>query len=175
MKRLLVCVMAFFVLTPGMLIAGEPQNLGDLARMSPDQLETLFENAPRPDYVPSGKTRGLVFFQPGKIHSRLLGRSLHMLWQGKQLNGSEGVMKNRMAGFSIIPASMSIDDSFGDGEAAVVLNYQGMQDKVTQFADVARDEIREVSPGLWLGRMWVRGKDGLYTPSTWFGLKVIGN
>lgn len=175
MKRLITCAFAFFVLTPGVLVAGEPRNLVDLARMSPDQLEVLFENAPRPDSIPSGKTRGLVFFQPGKLHSRLLGRSLHMLWQGKQLDGSANIMKNRMAGFSIIPASMSIEDAFGDGEPAVVLNYQGMQDKVTQFADVARDEIREVSPGLWIGRMWVRGNDGLYTPSSWFGLKVIGN
>lgn len=152
-----------------------PQSLTDLARLNEAQLEELFLNAPRPTAIPSGKTRGLVFFEPGKWTSRLQGRIFQLLWQGKKWDSSAAIMKNRVGPFTVIPAAMYLDESFTDGDTALVLDYHGMQSKTTQFADGARDEIREITPGLWLGRMWVLGKDGNYTPSSWFALKWLAN
>lgn len=166
-------VLALLVGFSGQALRAEPTSLKELARMDSNQLQAVFEAAPRPEFLPSGKTRGLVFFQPSKLTSRVQARIFQCLWHGKLLDGEEALMVNRVAGGKFINASMRLDQSFGDGDTAVILDYQGMQKGITKFAEGARDEIREVSPGLWLGRMWVRDKSGLYQPSTWFALQKI--
>ncbi len=167
---LFLCVIAGF-LSGNQLWAQNPTTLADLAKLDSATLDGLFRSAPRPDHLPNATTRGLVFFDPGKTLSRVEGRAFGLLWRGKALEGDNGLMKNRVAGAKVITAGMRLGESLTDGEQAVILDYQGYQGRATSFADKARDEIREVSPGLWVGRMWVRGEDGLYTPSTWFGLK----
>lgn len=164
------CLVAVF-LSGASLRAQNPTTLAELAKLDAATLDGLFRSAPRPDSLPNATTRGLVFFDPGKTLSRVEGRAFGLLWRGKALEGDNGMMKNRVAGAKFITAGMRLGESFTDGEQAVILDYQGYQSRATSFADKARDEIREVSPGLWLGRMWVRGDDGLYTASTWFGLK----
>jgi len=166
----LVCLIAGFFSGSG-LRAQNPTTLTDLAKLDSATLDGLFRSAPRPETLPTATTRGLVFFDPGKPLSRVEGRAFGLLWRGKALDGDSGLMKNRVGGAKFITAGMRLGESFTDGEQAVILDYQGFQGRATSFADKARDEIREVSPGLWLGRMWVRGEDGLYTPSTWFALK----
>jgi hypothetical protein len=174
--RMFISIALLVACNASMARAGDgPQSLTDLARLNSGQLEALFLNAPRPTEIPSGKTRGLVFFEPGKLTSRLQGRIFQLLWQGKKLDSSAGIMKNRVGPFTVIPAAIYLDESFTDGDTALVLDYHGMQSKTTQFADGARDEVREISPGLWLGRMWMLGKDGNYTPSSWFALKWLEN
>jgi len=73
----------------------------------------------------------------------------------------------------VVPAAIETRPSLADGNPALVFDYQGMQKKGTQFAEVAFDEVRQVNDGLWLGRMWLRQKDGTAKPVVWFGLEEV--
>jgi len=151
-----------------------PSHLRDLAKMNDCQLAELFARGTVPECLASMKTRGRVFTKPGCLSSRLLGVSLWPLWHGKQIDMECGVMRNRLpGGLEVVPAAVEIRPSLADGDPAVIFDYKGMQKKATQFAEVAFDEVRQVHDGLWLGRMWLRQKDGSAVPSAWFGLQEV--
>lgn len=167
-------IIALLVTVPGQ---AAPASLRDLARMDTCQLESLFAQGWVPGEPHCAKTRGRVFTKPGKMTSRVFGASLWPLWHGKQLNfcaDGTGVMLNRLpGGLEVVPAAIETRPSLADGNPALVFDYQGMQKKGTQFAEVAFDEVRQVNDGLWLGRMWLRQKDGTAKPVVWFGLEEV--
>jgi hypothetical protein len=169
--------MLFVALILGLPAQTAPANLKDLARLNDCQLQALFAQGWVPEEQHCAKTRGRVFTKPGKMGSRLLGASLWPLWHGKQLNfcaDGTGVMLNRLpGGLEVVPAAIETRPSLVDGNPALVFDYQGMQKKGTQFAEVAFDEVRQVNEGLWLGRMWLRQKDGTAQPTVWFGLQEV--
>lgn len=156
---------------------GGPATLKDLAKMNDCQLQALFDQGTVPDCLHTMTTRGRVFSHPGKLTSRVFGASLWPLWHGKQVNfcaDGEGVMLNRLpGGLEVVPASVGVRPSLADGNPALVFDYQGMQKKATRFAEAAFDEVRQVGPGLWLGRMWVRDDCGSAKPVVWFGLQEV--
>ena len=149
-------------------------SLRELARLNDCQLAALFAKGVVPGCLDTMKTRGRVFTRPGKLTSRLFGSSLWPLWHGKQVDMDCAVMRNRMpGGLELVPAAVRVQPGLTDGKPVLVFDYQGMQKKATQFAEVAFDEVRQVGPGLWLGRMWLRQPDGTAKPSLWFGLQEV--
>jgi hypothetical protein len=121
-----------------------------------------------PSVPPCGYVPGKMIFQPGSAiavpTSRLIGLTF---WQGKWIPG-DGTMVNRMFGLPAIKAVVASGESFIDGKPSTIFDYHD-----TSFVwRYYRDELREVSPGVYLGCMhWV----GWCGPkvATWFALDTV--
>jgi hypothetical protein len=138
-----------------------------LLRMSECELVQVYKTGV-PGMPPCGYTPGTIIFQPGSPFtvpaSRLMGATA---WQGKYLPG-DGTMVNRMFGLPSIKAAVTSGESFIDGRPSVVFDYYDTSFVWRNY----RDEVREVSPGVYLGCMhWV----GWCGPkvATWFALDTV--
>jgi hypothetical protein len=121
-----------------------------------------------PGMPPCGYTPGTIIFQPGSAIaepvSRIMGATA---WQGKYIPG-DGTMVNKMFGLPAIKAAVTSGESFIDGRPSVIFDYHDTSLVWRNY----RDEVREVSPGVYLGCMhWV----GWCGPkvATWFALDTV--
>jgi hypothetical protein len=128
-----------------MVVVDAPQ----LLEMSPDELATLFRNSDAGE-IPVGKMDGTVLVAPGtqiagpaKKFARLL------VWQGKVFDPAKGDLRNLILPFGVkaVRAKVYKDTSWFDDQETIVLDYS----KTSFVAKKIRDEIREVSPGVYLG------------------------
>jgi hypothetical protein len=110
----------------------------DLLRMKGAALEELFSQR-RVAEIPDGVGRGTVLLTPGTF---IAGR-------GKIVDASNGTLLNIVSPFGVkaIKANVYKDPSWFDGAECIVLDYS----KTSFVARRIRDEIREVSPGVFLG------------------------
>ena len=121
----------------------------DLLGMSTDELDDLFRASPAGE-IPDGEADGTVLVAPGTSISEPAAKLLHvMAWQGKVFDRERGELRNEIGplGFKAVRAKVYKEESWLDGKEAVVLDYS----KTSLVAQWIRDEIREVSPGLYLG------------------------
>jgi hypothetical protein len=99
--------------------------------------------------VPNGFVPGRAIKSPGSWFTTANSRLTGLAWQGKVFR-DDGTMINRVFGFAkAIPADVSYGESLVDGKPALILNYS----RSILWPNV-RDEIREVSPGVYLGVMF---------------------
>jgi hypothetical protein len=137
-------------------------DLAALRRMSYAELDELYRNAKRPDFISDldGHARGamLAWRRPrtGPIAwwLRVFGASTAFPWEGKSFKGTsdEGTGINRVNFFgkrNWFPFKTRFDKSFLDGKPTFVLDYSGPGNPPLIRSIV--DEIREVAPGLYLG------------------------
>jgi len=135
-----------------------------LLRMSESELIQLYKCS-RPAPVPGCYTPGLVIFKPGSCITVPVARVLECTaWQGKYFP-CEGTMVNRQFGVPTVKANIYAGESWLDGGPSTVFDYQDTSVICCRY----RDEVREVSPGVCLGIMHRRGKDGPKI-ATWFAL-----
>lgn len=122
---------------------------------SRQELDEIYCNA-GPGTIPSGDTQGTVIIAGGfaKIIA-CLARPL--IWQGKVFdlfcaNGEAGVLANKVSpfGLKMVIAKVYRSDSWMDQKPTIVLDYS----KTSLLAGAIRDEIREVEPGVYLGKVW---------------------
>ena len=123
---------------------------------SREELDEIYRNA-RPGDIPSGDTQGIAILA-GSLFSKivaLLARTF--LWQGKVFDlfcpsGDAGILVNKITPFSLtfIIAKVYRDISWLDGRDTIVIDYS----KTSFVAKVIRDEIREIEPGVYLGKVW---------------------
>ena len=117
--------------------------------MSGEQLDELFRNSPAGE-IPRGDTEGTAIVAPGTKISDDIARFVnHFGWQGKVFDPEEGVLRNKILprGHKAIVAKVYKDKSWLDQKECIVLDYS----KTSLIAGWIRDEIREVSPGIYLG------------------------
>jgi len=120
------------------------------------QLGELFRAA-GPGPVPEGRGRGVVLLGTGGVVARAAAAiSYALLWRGKIIDPKAGRLKNLLGptSFPAIVAVVYPDKSWYDGEPCVVLDYS----KTSFVAKAIRDEIRQVSPGLYLGVVFLAGR-----------------
>ena len=134
-----------------------------LLRMSESELLQVYKcGIPTP--VPCGYTPGTVIFKPGSKLSVPTAKLLKLSgWQGKYITCDR--MYNRQFGMPTIQAEIGTGESWIDGRPTVVFDYYNTSFVWKQY----RDEVREVSPGIYLGCMHKREKDGI-SIATWFAL-----
>jgi hypothetical protein len=123
-----------------------------LAEMSPDELDTLFRSSPAGE-IPVGRTKGAVLVAPGTDIAWPAKRLIHFLaWRGKVFNPQQGDLLNLILPFGVkaVRAKVYKDASWLDQDETIVLDYS----KTSRIAHKVRDEIREVSPGLYLGLVY---------------------
>jgi hypothetical protein len=124
--------------------------------MSREELDEIYRNA-RPGPLPSGDTRGTAIVT-GSLLPRTLARFARLFaWQGKVFdifadNGNAGVLINKITPLSLsfIVAKVYRAPSWLDQQDTIVIDYSS----TSFFAKMIRDEIRQVEPGLYLGKVW---------------------
>src|SRR5690349_17341155 len=118
-----------------------------------------------PAMPPCGYTPGTMIVCPGSAVTVPTARVMRATaWQGKMFPG-DGTMVNKMFGLPAIKAPITSGESFIDGRPSVIFDYQDTSFVWRKY----RDEVREVSPGVYLGIMHRLGCTGP-TVATWFAL-----
>ena len=129
----------------------------DLLKMTQPQLDDLFK-ANGAGEIPNGQAKGTAIIAPWTVISPEIAEFVSVFaWQGKTFDGKRGVLTNRILPFGLnaIVAEVYKDKSWLDGKECIVLDYS----RTSFVARKIRDEIREVSPGVFLGIVyWGRAK-----------------
>jgi hypothetical protein len=123
-----------------------------LLTMSQAELDELFTSSP-PGDIPDGEAEGTAIVAPGTTHSGDVAKFIsHFAWQGKTFDGKKGQLKNRILPFGLnaIIARIYKAPSWLDGKECIVLDYSD----TSLVAQWIRDEIRQVGPGLYLGKVY---------------------
>ena len=128
-----------------------------LLKMSSDELDELFRRSPAGE-IPRGDAEGIVLLAPGTSLEGPAEKLAHLLiWQGKVFDPEKGELLNKIGplGFQAVRAKVYKDASWLDGKETIVLDYS----HTSLIAHWIRDEIREVSPGVYLGLVyWERDR-----------------
>lgn len=133
-----------------------PDSIGGLLELSQDDLDRLFSGG-SPEVIPEGRGKGGVILKPGTGIAKVLNAVLTAIfWRGKQFAPATHDLKNLISPLAIpgIRATVYKDVSWFDGHECIVLDYS----RTSKVAGWIRDEIREVSPGLYLGVVFGVGR-----------------
>jgi hypothetical protein len=123
-----------------------------LLSMSQTQLDDLFRASP-PGEIPDGEAKGTAIVAPGTSYSEEIAEFInHFAWQGKTFDAAKGVLRNRILplGLSAIIAKVYKAPSWLDGKECIVLDYSD----TSLLARWIRDEIRQIGPGTYLGKVY---------------------
>ena len=126
-------------------------NLSDIRRLSQSQLNEIYSNAPTGN-VPTTDTRGRAVFFPGTFLAAPASVLMGLVWQGKVFSNDGTILLNKVFGFKAIKARVYRGTSWFDNREAIIIDYRG----TSLVMGWVRDEIREVSPGVYLGRAYAR-------------------
>jgi hypothetical protein len=132
--------------------------LTDLLQMSQAELDDLYKKSvPSTTPMPKGNSQGTAVIAAGSWLSKLLVPIIKAIaWQGKVFQTDQSpdpaLLVNKITPFRLrlIKAQVYPGESWIDGQAATILDYS----KTSFVAQKIRDEIREVSPGLYLGQAY---------------------
>ena len=120
--------------------------------MSQSELDTLFTES-SVGSIPDGEAEGTAIVAPGTTFSPTVAQFISLFaWQGKVFDAKKGVLKNKILPFGLnaIIAKVYKASSWLDGKECIVLDYSD-----TSFvAQWIRDEIRQVEPKLYLGKVY---------------------
>ena len=131
--------------------------LSDLTTMSLTELDDLFRNSPMGE-IPDGDASGTAIVAPGtELEGPILWFARWLAWQGKVVDRARAILINKVGPFGLkrlFIARIYIAPSWFDGKPCIVLDYS----KTSLLARKVRDEIREVSPGTYLGIVFYDGR-----------------
>ena len=123
---------------------------------SREELDDIYKNA-MPGDIPSGDTRGTAILTGSMLSKSVAAFARLFAWQGKVFDlfspdRQAGILVNKITPFSLtfIVAKVYRDKSWLDGKETIVIDYS----KTSFFAKVIRDEIRQIEPGVYLGKVW---------------------
>lgn len=123
-----------------------------LLEMTNAQLDDLFTNSPTGE-IPNGEAKGTAIVAPGTRFSWEIAEFInHFAWQGKTFDAAKGVLRNRILPFGLnaIIATVYKGPSWFDNKDCIVLDYS----ETSLVARWIRDEIRQIDPGFYLGRVY---------------------
>jgi len=124
----------------------------DLLNMSQSQLDDLFEKSPAGD-IPDGEGKGTAIIAPGTTYTEDIAQFIsHFSWHGKVFDSEKGFLLNEILplGVRAIIAKVYKAPSWLDGKECIVLDYS----ETSILAHWIRDEIRNISPGIYLGKVY---------------------
>ena len=128
----------------------------EMLNMSQTQLDDLFTQSPVGE-IPSGEARGTAIVAPGTTYTQDIANFInHFAWQGKVFDQNKGVLRNKILPFGLnaIIAKVYKDSSWMDKKECIVLDYS----ETSLLAHWVRDEIREVAPRTYLGKVYLGKK-----------------
>ena len=122
-----------------------------LLHMTQPELDRAYA-AGRPAGVPHGTARGIAILLPGTVLTPALAQVARLIWQGKTFDARTGLLFNRVLGVPAIRGKLYVGESWFDDGEAVIIDYKDTAPSLSRV----RDEIREIAPGLHLGRSYYR-------------------
>jgi len=123
-----------------------------LLAMSAAQLDELFTKSVAGP-IPSGPTKGTAIIAPGTVFSPAIAQAINFFtWQGKTFDAEHGTLRNRISvlGLNAIVAEVYKGPSWFDQKECIVLDYS----KTSTVAGWIRDELRQLEPGTYLGKVY---------------------
>jgi hypothetical protein len=126
--------------------------VSEMLKMSQEQLDKLFEQSEAGD-IPRGEAKGTAIVAPGTTYTQNIADFVnHFAWQGKVFDPSKGVLRNKILPFGLnaIIAKVYKGQSWLDKKECIVLDYS----ETSLLAHWIRDEIREVAPNVYLGKVY---------------------
>ena len=134
-------------------------------RLSRGELDRTFGSATAPA-MPAGEWRGTLIVPIPGLARAIAAAIRALVWRGKVFAPPAAVV-NRVTplGIRAVRGDVYADPSRMDGEPALVIDYS----RTSFVARHIRDELREVAPGVLLGKVWWRGMAVCYfvlTPKT---------
>ena len=127
-------------------------DVAKLLSMSQADLDALFTQS-APGDIPDGEADGTAIVAPGTMFSPNIAKFISIFaWQGKVFDAKKGVLKNRILPFGLnaIIAKVYKGTSWLDNKECIVLDYSD----TSVIAQWIRDEIRQIEPGLYLGKVY---------------------
>ena len=129
-----------------------PIDAKQLLQMSQQQLDALFgEHDAGP--IPDGGAKGTAIIAPGTPMSEPIAAAINIFaWQGKVFDAKAGLLRNEILPFGLkaIIAKVYKGPSWLDGKECIVLDYS----ETSLVASHIRDEIRQIEPGFYLGKVY---------------------
>jgi hypothetical protein len=122
----------------------------ELTRLGLDELDELFARG-QVITQPVGLALGRVVYKADSRLPHLRARLASVVWKGKDFC-ADGSFINQWLCFQAISSHVTIGPSWYDGQPCVILEYP----PGTAVFGNARDEIREIAPGVLLGRFYER-------------------
>ena len=126
--------------------------VADLLKMTQAELDALFSSV-EAGPIPDGQADGTAIIAPGAHYSAEIAKMVGIFtWQGKVFDAKAGMLRNRVTvlGLNAIVAKVYKAPSWLDGKECIVLDYS----ETSLVAHWIRDEIRLISPGLYLGKVY---------------------
>lgn len=125
--------------------------------MSREELDEIFKRCESPGTLPNGEMRGTAIVAGSPFSKTLAALARLFAWQGKVFDifakeSSAGVLINKITFFSLtfVVAKVYRDASWLDGKPVIVIDYS----RTSFFCKKVRDEIREIEPNVYLGKVW---------------------
>jgi hypothetical protein len=128
-------------------------------------LARLYNTSPA-GAIPDGDSQGKAIILPGSFTGSLLSALANACWKGKVFDRNRGRLVNKIFGAHLIHAEVFKGNSWRDGKEAIIIDYL----KTSLLAFFIRDEIRQVQPGLYLGRAYIRLPFGMRASALFFAL-----
>ena len=125
------------------------RDVNEFLKMPAERLDEIFRSTAAGE-IPTGEGKGLAIIAPGTKISDEIARFVNLFtWKGKVFDPTSGTLRNKILplGHRAIVARVYKEKSWFDGKEAIILDYS----KTSLLAKWIRDEIREVSPGIYLG------------------------
>lgn len=141
------------LLTPSTPVEAMATSSAELLRMSTAQLDDLFRVSPA-GQIPSSHGQGTIIVAPGTRLAQPASKVLGLMWRGKVFRPGE--LQNEILPFGLdaVAARVYKGPSWFDDRECIVLDYS----QTSRVAGWIRDEIREISPTLYLGLVWGVGR-----------------
>ncbi len=124
--------------------------------MSREQLDNVYKHA-EPGRLPVGEMRGTAILAGSELSDTVAAGARLLAWQGKVFDvidphADTGFLTNRILplGLTFITAKVYRGQSWLDGAQTIIIDYS----TTSFFARNVRDEIREVEPAVYLGKVW---------------------
>ena len=124
----------------------------EMLKMTQEQLDNLFLQSPAGEIL-AGEAEGTAIVAPGTDFTDNIAKFVnHFAWQGKVFDPAKGVLRNRILPFGLnaIIAKVYKGPSWMDQKECIVLDYS----ETSLLAHWIRDEIREVGPRTYLGKVY---------------------
>lgn len=132
------------------------RNAPALLALTQRQLDELFEAAPVGS-IPVGAGDGTALVAPQTLFGAIARHLIRLfVWKGKVFRPETSDLKNRLTPFGIpgIRAKVYVDRSWKAEGDAIILDYS----RTSFVARFIRDEMREVGPGVYLGKVFMGRK-----------------
>jgi hypothetical protein len=129
-----------------------PISAQDLLKLDQAALDELF-SAHEAGPIPDGEAKGTAIIAPGTTFSDEIAKMINLFaWQGKVFDAKAGQLQNHILPFGLkaIVAKVYKGPSWLDQKECIVLDYS----ETSLLAHWVRDEIREIAPKLYLGKVY---------------------